>query len=106
MTSPFETTFRVAEIVDAEPFTEARKPELVKLQLDLGDERRRSAAGLGYNHDVEALPGRQVLAATGLGTVTIAGFESEALVVGVPDEDGNPVLVAPDEDVPLGGELY
>jgi len=106
MSGPFDATFRVAEVIDAEPFPAARKPELVKLRLDLGDERLGSAAQLGYHHDVDALPGRQVLAATDLGTVTIAGFESEALVVGVPGDDGNPVLVAPDEDVPLGGQLY
>ncbi|NHN43024.1 tRNA-binding protein [Halorubellus sp. JP-L1] len=106
MSDLFETTFRVATVEDAEPFPEARKPELVKVQLDLGDETRQSAAQLGYNYDVEDLVGRQVLCATSLGTVTIAGFESEALVVGVPDDDGNPVLVVPDDDVPNGGGLY
>ncbi|MFB6140124.1 MAG: tRNA-binding protein [Halosimplex sp.] len=104
--SPFDVRIRVAEIVDAEPFPEANKPELVKLRLDLGDEERRSAAQLGYHHDADDLVGRQVLAATNLGSVRIAGFESEALTVGVPGDDGNPVLVTPDEDVPLGGELY
>ncbi len=106
MSGPFDGTIRVAEIVDAEPFPEARKPELVKLTLDVGDEQLRSAAQLGYHHDVAELPGRQVLCATDLGTVNIAGYVSEALTVGVPDDDGNPVLVTPDEDVPLGGELY
>jgi tRNA-binding protein len=43
---------------------------------------------------------------TDLGSVRIAGFESEALTVGVPGDDRNPRLVIPDEDVPLGGELY
>ena len=47
-----------------------------------------------------------MLCATNLGTVNIAGYESEVLTVGVPDEDDHPVLVAPDEGVPLGGELY
>jgi tRNA-binding protein len=103
---PFDVTVRVAEVTDAEPFPEARKPQLVKLQLDLGEERRQSAAQLGYHHAAADLVGRQVLCVTDLGTVRIAGFESEALVVGVPGDDGNPVLVVPDEDVPLGGELY
>ncbi|PSQ18943.1 tRNA-binding protein [Halobacteriales archaeon QS_8_69_26] len=106
MSSPFDVTIRVGEVTDAEPFPEARKPELVKLWIDLGDEERQSAAQLGYNHDVEELVGRQVLCVVDLGTVNIAGFESQALTVGVPDEDGNPVLVVPDGDVPLGGELY
>lgn len=105
--SPFDTTFRVGEVVDAEAFPEARTDELVKLWIDLGgDETVQSAAQLGYNYDPEALPGRQVLCATDLGEVSVAGFTSEVLTVGVPDADGDPVLVAPDEDVPLGGELY
>lgn len=104
--SPFDVTIQVAEVTRAEPFPEAEKPELVKLWLDLGDENRQSAAQLGYHHDVEALEGRQVLCATDLGSVRIAGFESEVLTVGVPGEDGHPVLVVPDEPVPLGGTLY
>ncbi len=103
---PFEATIRVAEIEDAEAFSEANKPEMVKLRLDLGDESLQSAAQLGYHHDVDELVGRQVLCATNLGPVHIAGFESEALTVGVPGDDGNPVLVGPDEPVPLGGTLY
>jgi len=101
-----DTTVRVAEIVDAEAFEEARKPELFKLTLDLGEETLDSAAQLGYNHDPDGVVGRQVLCATDLGTVNIAGYESEALTLGVPDDDGHPVLVAPTADVPLGGELY
>ncbi len=104
--SPFDVTVRVAEVADAEPFPEARKPELTKLWLDVGDERLRSAAQLGYHHAADELVGRQVLCVTDLGSVSIAGFESEALTLGVPGEDGNPVLVGPDETVPVGGELY
>lgn len=106
MSGPFDVSIRVGEVTDAEPFPEARKPELVKLWIDFGDEQRQSAAQLGFHHDVDELVGRQVLCAVDLGTVNVAGFESEALTVGVPGEDGNPVLVVPDEDVPLGGELY
>jgi tRNA-binding protein len=106
MSSPFDVTIRVGAVLSAEPFPEARKPELFKLEVDLGDRVVQSAAQLGYHHTVDELVGQQVLCAVDLGTVTIAGFESEALIVGVPGDDGNPVLVVPDEDVPLGGELY
>ncbi|WP_135362940.1 tRNA-binding protein [Halosimplex halophilum] len=106
MESPFDMTIRVAEVEHAEPFPEANKPEMVKLRLDFGDETRQSAAQLGYHHEAADLEGQQVLAATDLGSVRIAGFKSEALTVGVPGDDGNPVLVTPEESVPLGGELY
>jgi tRNA-binding protein len=104
--SPFDVTIQVAEITDAEPFEAANKPATVKLWLDFGDETRQSAAQLGYHHDADDLVGRQVLCVTDLGSVRIAGFKSEALTVGVPGDDGNPVLVVPDDEVPLGGELY
>ncbi|AUV83576.1 tRNA-binding protein [Salinigranum rubrum] len=106
MTSPFDATIVVGEVLSAEPFPEARKPELFKLEVDLGARTVQSAAQLGYHHTVEEVVGRQVLCAVDLGVVNIAGFESEALTVGVPGDDGKPVLVTPDESVPLGGELY
>ncbi|WP_135827173.1 tRNA-binding protein [Halorussus ruber] len=103
---PFDTTFRVGEVTDAEEFPATNKPEMAKLKIDLGDEEVQSVAQTGYNYDPAELVGRQVLCATNLGSVRIAGYESEVLTVGVPDEEGHPVLVAPDEGVPLGGELY
>lgn len=106
MTSPLDTEVRVGTVESAEAFPETRKPEMVKLVVDLGDRTVQSAAQLGYHHDPDALPGTQVLCALGLGTVNIAGFESEALTLGVPGDDGNPVLVRPDSAVPSGGELY
>lgn len=106
MSELFETTFQVGTVIDAEDFPETRKPEMAKLRIDLGDEVIQSAAQTGFNYDPEDLVGRQVLCATNLGTVNIAGFESQALTVGVPDEDGHPVLVGPDDVVPDGGELY
>ncbi|MFC7078980.1 tRNA-binding protein [Halorussus caseinilyticus] len=104
--SPFETTFCVGEVVDAESFPETNKPEMAILRIDLGDEEVQSVAQTGYNYDPGELVGRQVLCATNLGSVRIAGEKSEVLTVGVPDEEGHPVLVGPDEDVPLGGALY
>ena len=103
---PFDVELQVGEVVDAEAFPETNKPEMAKLWVDVGDETLRSAAQTGYNYEPAELVGRQVLCATNLGFVRIAGFKSEALTVGVPDDEGNPVLVAPDEDVPLGGSLY
>lgn len=104
--SPFEVETEVGMIVEAEDFSEARKPEMVKLWIDFDGEERQSAAQLGYNYNPEELEGRQVVCATSLGSVRIAGFKSEALTLGVPDEEGNPVLIVPDGEVPEGGSIY
>ena len=104
--TPLSNRVVVGEVLAAEPFDAANTPELTKLRIDIGDREVRSAAQTGYNYDPDDLVGRQVLCVTDLGTVDIAGFESEVLTVGVPDADGHPVLVGPDESVPTGGVLY
>ncbi|GAB3676094.1 tRNA-binding protein [Halopiger thermotolerans] len=105
--SPFDVEIRVGEVLEAESFEEANKPKMTKLRIDLGEHGEvQSAAQLDHHYDPEELEGRQVLCATNLGSVRIAGFKSEALTVGVPDEDEFPVLVEPEQDVPLGGVLF
>lgn len=104
--SPFDVTIQVGRIMQAEPFPAARKPHLCKLRIDLGARTVQSAAQLLARYTTDELIGKHVCCATNLGRVTIAGFRSEVLVVGVPDEEGHPVLVAPDEAVPLGGTMY
>ena len=98
---------RVGRITRAEPFPEARKPAY-KLWVDLGPEigERASSAQITARHDVEALPGRLVMAVVNLPPRRIGPFTSEVLVLGVPDADGEVVLIRPDADVPLGGRLY
>lgn len=98
---------RVGRIVRAEPFPEARKPAL-KLWVDLGPEigERASSAQVTARYDPATLPGRLVLAVVNLPPRRIGPFTSEVLVLGVPDEAGEVVLVAPDTAVPLGGRLY
>jgi tRNA-binding protein len=50
--------------------------------------------------------GRLVVAAVNLGTRNIAGFQSEVLVLGLPDAAGEVVLLAAEREVPLGGRVY
>ena len=106
MENPLDNDIEVGRVEKAEEFQESRKPEMFKLWIALGDRKVQSAAQLGYNHEIEEVEGLQVLCVTDLGEVRIAGFKSEVLTVGVPDEEGNPVLVAPEKDVPEGGKLY
>ncbi|HSC58655.1 MAG TPA: hypothetical protein VLC11_03770, partial [Gemmatimonadales bacterium] len=61
---------------------------------------------LTVHYTPEQLVGRQVVAAMNLGTRNIAGVESEVLVLGLPDQDGAVVLLAPEREVPLGGRMY
>jgi tRNA-binding protein len=98
---------RVGRIVDARPFPAARKPAY-QLEVDFGPEigHRRSSAQLSERYRPEELVGRQVLAVINFPPRQIATFFSEVLVLGLPDENGNVVLIQPEAEVPLGGRLF
>ncbi len=98
---------RVGTVVDAQPFPEARKPAL-KLWVDFGGAlgTRQSSAQVTVHYSPDRLIGRQVLAVVNLPPRKIAGFESQVLVLGLPDENGDVVLLRPDLKVPDGGKVY
>ena len=98
---------RVGQITRAEPFPEARKPA-IKLWVNFGPEigEKKSSAQITVHYDVVTLPGRKVLAVVNFPPRQIGPVMSEVLVLGVPDEDGEVVLLKPDKDVPLGSRMF
>lgn len=98
-----DVEMRVGRVVDVEPFPEARK-ELYRLDVDVGSTTLQSAAGLTL-YDREELVGRQVVAVVNLGTVTVAGYDSECLVTGVDRPEGV-VHLQPEREVEVGARVY
>jgi tRNA-binding protein len=98
---------RVGKIISAEPFPEARKPAY-KLQIDLGPELgiKKSSAQITSNYKVEDLIGRLVLCVANFPPRQIGPLMSEVLTLGVPDANGEVILIQPERDTPLGGRLY
>jgi tRNA-binding protein len=98
---------RVGRIVAVEPFPQARKPAF-KLTVDFGPEigTKRSSAQITVNHTPEDLVGTLVLAVVNFPPRQIGPFLSEVLTLGVPDANGDVMLIRPDHDVPIGGRLY
>lgn len=98
---------RVGRIVEAEVFKEARKPAY-KMMIDFGAEIgvKKSSAQITKHYQPEELIGRLVMAVVNFPPRQIGPIRSEVLTLGVPDEDGEVVLLTPDKDVPIGGRLF
>ena len=98
---------RAGRVIRAEPFPEARKPA-IKLWIDFGPEigEKKTSAQITAHYDAEGLVGKTVMAVVNFPPRQIGRFMSDVLVLGVPDEQGEVVLIRPDLDVPNGGRLY
>jgi len=90
----------------AEPNARAHKPSY-KLWIDFGPlGEKTSNAQLAALYRPEELLGRLVIAAVNLGSRNIAGFTSQVLVLGVPSDKGEVVVLGVEREVPLGGRVY
>ena len=98
---------RVGTVVRAEPYPEART-SAAKLWVDFGPELgvKKTSAQVVQRYALDELPGRQVAAVVNFPPKQIGKFMSEVLVLGFPGEDGEVVLIQPDQRVPNGGRLY
>jgi tRNA-binding protein len=98
---------RAGTIVKVEPFDRARKPAY-KVWVDFGGDIgiKKTSAQVTVYYTPELLIGKQVVGCVNLGAKNIAGFTSEFLLAGFPDENGAVCLVMPDPKVPNGGKLF
>lgn len=98
---------RVGTVRKIHPFPEGRYSTHV-LTIDFGESigQKKSLARLKPNYEGEELLGSQVLCVVNFPPRQIGKHQSEVLTLGVPDKQGNVVLLRPDQEVPDGGRLY
>jgi tRNA-binding protein len=102
----FRTEVHVGRVVKAEEFPAARKPAY-RLLIDFGPlGEKRSSAQITARYTPDELVGRLVVAVTNFPPRQIATFMSEVLVLGVPDDDGEVILLRPDADVTPGTRVF
>ncbi|MEM2624355.1 MAG: methionine--tRNA ligase [Archaeoglobaceae archaeon] len=93
---------RIAKIVKAERIPKSKK--LLKLTLDLGNEKRQVVAGIAENHNPEELVGKLVTVVCNLKPAKIMGVESQGMVLAA-DVNGKAVLLVPESDVSPGAKV-
>ncbi|QQG42634.1 MAG: tRNA-binding protein [Candidatus Giovannonibacteria bacterium] len=98
---------RVGEVVKVEDFPEARKPAY-KLDINFGEEIgiKKSSVQITEHYTKEKLLGKQVIAVVNFPPKQIGPFISEVLTLGLPDENGDVVLLSPTKSVPLGKKMF
>jgi len=102
---------RVGRVIKAEPFPEARNPA-IKMWIDFGADigEKKTSAQITAHYDADSLIGKEVLAVVNFPPRQIGKFMSEVLVLGLPDAQGEIVLIGPDgtisTDLLLGGRLH
>jgi methionyl-tRNA synthetase len=94
---------RVAQILVAERIPKADK--LLRLEVDLGYEKRQILAGIAEHYAPENLIGRKIVIVANLAPRKMRGLESNGMLLAASLPDGAPVLAGFLEDVPLGARL-
>lgn len=98
---------RVGTVIGAEDFPEARKPAY-KLMIDFGPEigTKKSSVQIIKHYTKEELLGKQVIGVVNFPPKQIGPFTSETLTLGLPDENGDVVLLMPTKPVPNGKKMF
>lgn len=94
---------RVAEVVEADKHPKADK--LLRLQLDLGSEKRQVVSGIAQHYKPEDLVGKKVVCVTNLKPVKLRGELSQGMVLAGEDEEGNLALASIDQTLPNGSKV-
>lgn len=94
---------RVAEVVEADKHPKADK--LLRLQLDLGTEKRQVVSGIAKHYKPEDLVGKKVICVTNLKPVKLRGELSQGMVLAGEDEEGNLALASIDQTLPNGSQV-
>ena len=89
---------RTAKIIDCEKVPKAKK--LLKLQVDLGYEKRQIVSGIAKFYEPEELIGKKVIIVANLAPATLCGVESKGMLLASGEEEVRVVFLS--DDTPLG----
>ena len=94
---------RIGVVLEAERVPKADK--LLRLQVDLGAEKRQILAGMAQFYSPEEMVGKSVVVVANLAPRTMRGYESQGMILAASDDAGNLSLVSPLAPVNAGGTV-
>ena len=92
---------RVVKIMAAERVEGSDK--LLKLQVDMGEEKRQIVAGIGFGYNPEALVGKEIIVVANLEPRAFMGIESQGMLLAASSDF--PVLLQPEKEVTPGSVI-
>jgi methionine--tRNA ligase beta chain len=90
---------KVAKVISAEKVENSEK--LLKLEVDLGYEKRQIVSGIAKSYSSDDLIGKQIIIVANLEPRSLMGLESQGMVLAANSESG-PVLLVPEKEVASG----
>ena len=98
---------RLGTIIEAKEYNQLKKPSII-LKINFGEEIgiKKSSAQLRKNYNPNQLINKQVIAVVNFVPKQIGKIISEVLVLALPDENNEPILVLPSKKLLNGVRLY
>ncbi|MBI4272246.1 methionine--tRNA ligase subunit beta [Candidatus Uhrbacteria bacterium] len=93
---------RVGKILEAMPVEGSQK--LLKLRVDIGDEKRQILAGIAIRYAPDSLVGKEIIVVANLAPRMMMGLSSQGMLLAADGQEG-PVVLCPQEDVTPGAEV-
>jgi len=94
---------RIGKIIEAMQVTESKK--LIKMTVDFVSEKRQAVAGLLKYYKPEELVGKKCVFLLNLQKRTLAGIESQCMILAAEDAEGNVSVLQPEKDIAEGSKI-
>ena len=94
---------KVAKIIFAEKVRDSEK--LIRLEIDLGEEKRQIVAGIGIRYQPEELMGKNIIIVANLEPRKLMGIESQGMLLAASNENEGPILLTTMGDISSGSEI-
>jgi methionyl-tRNA synthetase len=92
--------FRIARVLEAEKVPKSEK--LLKLQVEIGTDRRQIIAGVAQHYAPESLVGKSVVVVFNLQPAKLMGQESQGMLLAASDNAGHLLFVTPAGEIQSG----